>query len=499
MKRASLEALCEDPFDVLVVGGGIYGLMAARDAALRGLRTAVVERADFGGATSHNSLKLMHGGIRYVQHLDFARLRASVRERAFWQRAAPSLVRPLEFAIPLFGHGVKGPEAFAAAALIYNAVSAGLRGPSYSGARAVGATEARRRLGDFAPEGVTGAGVWRDGQIQDVNCLHMACLRASVEAGALAANYMEVAALTTEGGRVTGARITDQINGSEGILRARVTLSCTGAAAAQLAAPHLGDLTAFPNFARATNLVVNRQIGPLGLGVVSRLQSDAVVNRGGRMYFLTPWMGRTIIGTHEAPGQDIPRDEADVDDFLIELAQACPSLSLSKKDVIWVHQGLIPADTDDSRGTIQRQNRGTLLDHSIQGLGGLISVVGVKYTTARLIAERAVDQAATQLDRPIPRSQSLSTRLPVTDEVTPTLNNATDIAARIRNAIENEMATSLEDVTVRRTPWAETGILADAATLAHAADLVGHSDRAPTFPLRTAKADGTKVPNTKPN
>ncbi len=485
MKRASLEALCDDPFDILVVGGGIYGLMAVRDAALRGLRTALVERADFGGATSHNSLKLMHGGIRYVQHLDLTRLRASVRERAFWQRAAPTLVRPLEFTIPLFGHGLNGREAFAAAALIYNAASAGLRGPSYPGARALGAAEARQRLGDLAPEGLIGGGVWRDGQIQDVNRLHMACLRASVEAGTLAANYMEVVELTAEGGRVTGARLTDQLTGAEGTLRARVTLSCTGAAAAKLAAPHLGDLTAFPSFARATNLVVNRQIGSLGVGVVSRLQSDAVVDRGGRMYFLTPWMGRMIVGTHEAPGQERPKDEADVDDFLTELSHACPSLSLSRNDVIWVHQGLIPADIEDARGTVQRQTRGTLLNHSAQGLGGLISVVGVKYTTARLIAERAVDHAVTQLDRPVPRSRSLYTQLPVADEATTDQDDATSIAAKIHHAMTDEMATSLDDVAVRRAPWAETGTLADAATLAQACELAGLADSGRTL---TSKA-----------
>lgn len=487
MRRASLEALCDDPFDVLVVGGGIYGLMAARDAALRGLRTALVERADFGGATSHNSLKLMHGGIRYVQHLDLARLRASARERAFWQRAAPALVRPLEFTIPLFGHGVKGPAAFAAAALIYNAASAGVRGPHYPGARVVGAAEARRRLGALAPEGITGGGVWRDGQIRDVNRLHMACLRAAVEAGALAANYMETTALTAAEGRVTGARLADRLTGAEGSVRARVTLSCTGAAAAGLAAPHLADTTAFPGFLRATNLVVDRQIGSLGLGVVSRSRSDAVVDRGGRMYFLTPWMGRTIIGTHEAPGHGGARSEADIDDFLSELAQACPSLGLARKDVIWVHQGLIPADVDDARGAVRRQTRGTLLDHSAQGLGGLISVAGVKYTTARLIAERAVDRAAAQLDRPVPPSISLDEPLPVTGTADPDPGDGAAVAARIRRAMEDEMASSREDVMVRRTLWAESGAIAETGDRGQPAcslDVAGPEGTAP--PERSA-------------
>lgn len=466
MKRASVEALGDDPFDILVIGGGIYGLMAARDAALRGLRTALVERADFGGATSHNSLKIMHGGIRYVQHLDFRRLRASARERAFWQRAAPSLIAPLEFTIPLFGHGVKGPEAFAAAAMLYNLASAGRRGPHYPGARAVSARAARQRLGDFAPEGLTGGGVWRDGQISDVNRLHLSVLRSAVGAGALAANYMEATGLVTEAGRVTGARLCDRLTGSEAELRAAVTLSCTGAWGGRIAGPHLGGATVFPDFLRATNLFVDREIGQLGIGAVSRSRSDAVVDRGGRMYFLTPWQGRTLIGTHEAPGQDEAHTE--VDEFLEELALACPSLRLTRGDVIRVYQGWIPADIDDSAGEAQRRTRGTLLDHSGQGLGGLITLAGVKYTTARLIAEQAVDRAALQLERTVPPSPSYATDLPVGPPIADPDPGASDeeaITALLRHSAKAEMAISLEDVTERRTLWAETGLTRDPETV----------------------------------
>ncbi|MEM7710252.1 MAG: FAD-dependent oxidoreductase, partial [Pseudomonadota bacterium] len=176
MKRATVGDLATTSADVLVIGGGIYGLMVARDAALRGLRTVLVERDDWGGGTSHNSLKIMHGGIRYVQHLDIRRLRASAREQAFWQRAAPDLIQPLDFVIPLFGHGVKGPAAFAAAAAIYATASMGVRGPDYGGASVVGPAEAARRMGELAPEGLSGGGVWRDGQIVDANRLHLACL-----------------------------------------------------------------------------------------------------------------------------------------------------------------------------------------------------------------------------------------------------------------------------------------------------------------------------------
>ncbi len=477
MNRAPLEALCDETFDILVVGGGIYGLMAARDAALRGLRTALVERGDFGGATSHNSLKLMHGGIRYVQHLDFARLRASARERAFWQRAAPTLLTPMKFTIPLFGHGIKGPAAFAAAVLLYNAASAGVRGPDYGGARVIAPRAARRSLGALAPEGMTGGGVWRDGQIQDVNRLHMAVLRAATGAGALASNYMTVRELVSADGRVTGARLQDRLTGAEGEIRARMTLSCTGAAAADLAAPHLRSRAALPDFLRATNLFVDRQIGSGGLGVVSQSRADAVVDRGGRMYFLTPWQGGTLIGTHEAPGQGSPTSETDIGAFLDQLNQTCPSLSLCHDDVIWVYQGLIPANVDDARGAVNRLTRTTLVDHAAEGLGGLISVAGVKYTTARLIAERAVDRAAQQIGRDS-GSPGYAQDLPVHDaaDPDPSTSDVETLAERLRHAVSNEMAACLEDVTTRRTLWAETGLLRQPETaqrLTRAAQIAG--------------------------
>lgn len=482
MKRAPVEVFAETPFDILVVGGGIYGMMAARDAALRGLRTALVEQADFGGATSGNSLKLMHGGIRYVQHLDFPRIRASARERAFWLRAAPSIVRPLEFTIPLLGHGIKGPEAFAAAAQIYNLASSGLRGPNVSGARVVGPSEARRRLGTFAPERLTGGGVWQDGQIQDLGRLHMACLRAGVEAGAVAANYMSASRLIAEGGRVVGAAIEDRLTGATGTVRAKVTLCCAGAAGRGLVAPLTGEETGLPGLLRATNIVVARDIGARGLGVISHARADAVVDRGGRMYFFTPWKGRAILGTHEAALPDVPsnepvRSDADVAEFLTALAKVCPGLELGRDDVLHVHQGLIPAAVDDDRGSPKRLTRGTLIDHADSGLGGLITVSGVKYTTARLVAEQAVDRAVRQLGRAVPPSRSAEIALPVDTAGDPDPRDLASVSARIRSAVDHEMAVTLEDVVLRRTSWGETGVAqrdpAAARTIAHAAELSG--------------------------
>lgn len=460
MIRAKLADLAAEPVDVLVIGGGIYGLMAARDAALRGLSTVLVERGDFGGETSHNSLKIMHGGIRYLQQFDIGRLRASARERAFWQRAAPELVRPLRFVIPLFGHGAKGPEAFRVAAALYRAASSGLRGPDYDAGDVLPAAEARRRLGDLAPPGMTGGGTWQDGQILDVNRLHLAALRAGIDAGLRAANHMAADTLLRDGDRVTGAAVTDLLSGETARIPARVTLCCAGAATPELCATAGGiGASRFPAMARAMNLVVDRPAAAEAFGIVSRAPSPDGTAKGGRMFFLTPWQGRTIVGTHEA-GPGGSGADGDLAAFLAALAAAAPALAFERDRVLWMHRGRIPADIDDGGAGPRRHTRGTLIDHArADGLQGLVSAMGVKYTTARLIAEQAVDHAAAQLGRGRRGGAAFEEALPAGRPLAVDPGDAASLRACVRAAFRSEMAVTLEDVALRRTTLAERGLL----------------------------------------
>ncbi|MFD2740025.1 FAD-dependent oxidoreductase [Sulfitobacter aestuarii] len=475
MKRASLDDLTARAYDVLVIGGGIYGAMAAREAVLRGYRTALVERDDFGSGTSHNSLKIIHGGIRYVQHLDFARLRASAREQAFWHSAAPDLIRPLEFLIPLTGWGAKGPGAFAAAALLHGAAARGAGARAFAGAGVFTPKTARRRMNGLAPAGITGAGHWRDGQIDDANRLLLATLEAAASGGGALANYMNVETLLRDGQNITGARAHDEIGGATGEVTARIVLCCTGAGTGDLVATGLPEQGAqiFPTFARATNLVLNCRFSDAGLGLVSRSRSDAVIDRGGRMYFLTPWRGLTIAGTHESPARpgENPRDRAqmarDAAAFLAELNHACPALDLRQEDILHIHSGLIPADIDDARANVARSTRDSLVDHAVHhGVGGLISVIGVKYTTARLVCARALDRAETQLG-PKRRAgdASLDTALPQVADSDCRIDDAASLALRLRTAVDVEMARSLSDLVLRRSLLAETGAFAGAGGL----------------------------------
>ncbi len=196
MKR-NPATLADGEYDVLVIGAGACGAAAARDAALRGLRTAVIERADFGGATSAECFKMVHGGIRYLQHADLPRLRASSHERSALLRIAPHLVQPLPIAIPTYGHGRRGPAFLAAGAAVYDLLTLDRNRGIRDRRRHIGRSRflSRSRLLELFPHlrapGLTGAVAFEDGQMYNPARLVLAFVSSAVDAGATACKYVE--------------------------------------------------------------------------------------------------------------------------------------------------------------------------------------------------------------------------------------------------------------------------------------------------------------------
>ncbi|SLN55639.1 glycerol-3-phosphate dehydrogenase/oxidase [Oceanibacterium hippocampi] len=467
MKR-DLDGLVDDVFDVLVIGGGIYGASVARDAALRGLSVALVERDDFGALTSHNSLKLIHGGIRYLQQADIGRLLASSRERSFWLRAAPTLITPLRFVIPLYGYAARGPEAFRIAALTYNMLTRGSRQGLVPAAGVIDTIEARALLPDAGPR-LRGGGVWHDGQMRDANRVELACLMGAVERGARIANHLEAMDFLMTGDRVEGAVVEDRLSGRSFSVHARLTVNCAGPLVTDLLGRSLRkfSLQPFPKLQRAMNLVIGRRLtGNAAIGVVSRRKADSVVDRGGRMFFLTPWGETTVVGTEHLPFTGDPSDfdfrEDEIAAFLDEINGAAPGLGLSREDVRYCYAGLTPATLDDDSGKVRQAKRGNIIDHrASDGVDGLMSVVGVKYTTARLIAERAVHQAMAKLDRPAVASTTGNVPFPALDPLPERYENRASLRARVDTAVDEEMAMRLGDLVFRRSRLGEGGRIAD--------------------------------------
>lgn len=414
MKR-NLSLLGDKQFDVLVIGGGIYGVCTAWDAALRGLSVALIEKNDFGSATSSNSLKIIHGGLRYLQHADFRRMRESISERSVLMRVAPHLVHPLPCLMPTYGHALKGKEITGLALLINDLVGFDRNRSSdpqkfLPAGKVLSKAECQELIPGVDETGLTGAALWYDCQLLNSERMLISVLHSAVDAGAVAANYVEMTGFKKTPHAVKGVVAKDGLTGEIFEIGAKVVVNNSG--------PWINDILGRLNgrqintgtkLSCAMNLVVKRQLYPrYAVAVWSKSKfkdSDAVISKGTRLYFITPWRNYSVIGTthdhYDGEANEFRISEAAIDTFIHELNQALPALNLQREEVSLVYSGMLPVDaTQPPSGDVKLLKHCQIVDHKVRdGLDGLISVVGVKYTTARDIAQRTVDCVVRKLGK----------------------------------------------------------------------------------------------------
>jgi glycerol-3-phosphate dehydrogenase len=411
-------ALADGTFDVVVVGGGIFGACVAWDAAHRGLSVALVERGDFGAGTSAHSFKMVHGGIRYLQHADLIRVRHSCAERTALLKMAPHLVRPLPIMIPTYGHGMKGKAVLRAGTTLYDLVTfdrnRGIRDPArrIPPARFLSRRQVLEQFPDLDPAGLTGAATFCDGQMYNPPRLVLAFLRSAVAAGARAANYVEATGFLRDGDRVTGIRAVDRFGGGALEVRGRVVVNAAGPWAEPLLATRLGTpLDPAGTYSRDACFVVRRRFpGPYALALTGTTRDpDAVLSRSARHMFLVPWRGFTLVGVwhvvHGAGPDDFTVTDGELEAFMGEINAIYPSLALTLDDVCVWNAGLVPfGENDPEAKDLSYGKRSRLIDHrETDGLDGLVTLIGVRYTMGRGEAARAVDLVADKLGRALPR------------------------------------------------------------------------------------------------
>lgn len=509
--RRDTDHLSRQRFDLLVVGGGIFGVCAAWEAASRGLTVALLERSDFAGATTANSYKIAHGGMRYLQQADLPRVRRSSAERSALLRVAPHLVRPIPILVPAYGHGLAGKGLLRAGFTAYDLLTldrnAGIRDPSrhIPPTRLVDRREALRLFPGLPSDRLTGGAIFHDGQMYSPPRLALAFLRSACEAGAEAANYAEVRGFLRDDGRVVGVEAFDLLAGRRFEVLSRMVLNATGPWASRLLKHTLGvDLSeSQPVFSRDVGLVTRRRL-PGGVGLACRADTkdaDAVVDRGGRHLFLLPWRDCTLVGVwhkvHAGAADTLQVEEEELRHFLREANDAYPALELRQEDVCTVNTGLILfGDAEQEEAEHSFGKRSLLLDHGPHhGLEGLVTLVGVRATMARALAERSVDLALRKLGRPETPSSTTSTpvhggdfasfeelsaeigeRAPWLDErsrtalahnhgsrfsdvlelcadeeLRATLDGTAVLRAEVVHAVQDEMARTVGDVAFRRT------------------------------------------------
>jgi glycerol-3-phosphate dehydrogenase len=417
--------LSSQTYDVVIIGGGIYGVCIAWDAALRGLSVALVDKGDFGHATSSNTLRVIHGGLRYLQHGDIRRLRQSIFERTTFMRIAPHLVHPLPFLIPTYGHLMRGKDVFSLALLLNHIIGSNLNHledpqKQLPRGRVISREECLRLFPGVDERGLTGAIITYDAQMYSSERLLLAIARSAAKAGAEIANYMEVVGLLRNGDRVAGVKARDLLSGNEVDVRARAVVNTSG--------PWLNQICGILNgrqprhkviFSKAFNLLVNRQIVPhYAVGVYSNGRfndREAVLNKGSRLFFITPWHNRSLLGTvhlpYDADPDRVSVTEREAQAFLDEINEACPAANLRRGEVSLTYAGLLPV-TDSGASRTQLLKRYRIYDHQKEdGIPGLISVTGVKFTEARHVAEKAVDVVFGKLGKIPPKSTTAVTQL----------------------------------------------------------------------------------------
>jgi glycerol-3-phosphate dehydrogenase len=508
MRSRDLTRLTATSYDVLVIGGGIHGLTIAYEAASRGLRTALVEAADFGGGTSFNHQKTVHGGLRSLQSASLRRARESILERRALARIAPWFLRPLPFIVATYRSLSRGRLAFRAAFRLDRWLgrdrNAGVEPELHlPAARLVSKAATLRLFPGVRPDKLTGAAQWYDYQMVEADRLTLAFAAAADRAGANLANYVEALTPLREGDRISGMTVRDAFSGEVFPIKAGAVVNAAGARAGTVMRA-FGVSRKLP-LLKAMNLVTSKPASDIAL---------AAPTPRGQMLTLVPWRGRAIVGTGQSETLVEPDaagiTASEVAAFITEANQAFPSLRLTRGEVTLVHRGIVPAGENAAHGALTLLATPIVYDHAADGAAGAMTVVGVKYTTARRVAQQVTERVAKRLGKRLRPSRTATTVLPgagiadhealaietaralnlelplatirhliaiyaeraadivrlmherpdLRDPVTPTSDT---FAAEIVHVIRHEMAVRLSDVVIRRTGLGAAGPPDDAA------------------------------------
>ncbi|HEX6746759.1 MAG TPA: glycerol-3-phosphate dehydrogenase [Longimicrobium sp.] len=383
------DALSREEFDLLVVGGGITGAAAARDAAGRGLDVALVDAGDFAGGTSSRSSRLVHGGLRYLETYDFALVFEASAERRRLLELAPHLVHPLPFVFPVYRGGPTPWWMLQAGMWLYDALSLFRNIRRH---RVLDPAEVAREEPGLRQDGLTGAAMYYDAAVDDAR-LTVANARGAHEAGAAVVSHAEVVGFLDDGRGVRGARVRDRVTGDEAEVRARVVLNATGPWSD--AVRRLADASAKPRLRPTKGVHILVERGRIGNRHAITFQSPV----DGRVMFVLPWGDFTYVGTTDtdyagSPG-DVRADAKDVDYLVRSANSVFPAAKLTAADVISTWAGLRPLLAPRKTGASESA---TSREHEIWwDRSGLLSIAGGKLTTYRVMAEQVVDRAARRL------------------------------------------------------------------------------------------------------
>ena len=400
-RAATLQRLRRTRFDVLVIGGGATGLGVAVDAASRGISTAIVEAHDWAKCTSSRSTKLVHGGVRYLEQMEFGLVREALHERGLLHRNAPHLVHPLAFVVPSY-QWWEGPF-YGTGMLLYDALAGRL---NLRPSRFLDRDEVLARIPNAHLDGLRGGVEYFDGQFDDAR-MAVSLMRTAVELGAAAATGLKVEELLIDSGHVRGAVVQDDETGARFPVRARAVVNCTGIFADGIRAMESPRAVPMIEPAQGSHVVLDRSFQPSDHAIMVPHTDD------GRVLFVIPWHGHTLVGTTDTP---MPKAELDARpteeeiDFILANAGRYLQRVPSRNDVLASFAGQRPLVHPD--GTDGMASKKISREHVVEtGPHGLVSVMGGKWTTYRKMAEDGLDQALAVNDMRAPPCRTEELRI----------------------------------------------------------------------------------------
>ena len=404
MKRF-IEENTNEQFDCIIIGGGITGAAVAYEAASRGLKVVLLEKNDFGWATSAATSKLIHGGLRYLNYLEFGLVRESLRERRILENIAPNLVYPFPFMIPNYNRLENNRWVLKIGMILYDILS---YDKSFTWDRSkkipmhftLSKEKALKEEPLIRKEGLTAATVYYDCQSIFPERLTLAFVKSAVQYGAKVANYAEVVNFVYSNGSITGVVVHDVLADREVIIKGKLIINCGGPWA---------DII----LKKAENGNSSHQIRRSeGIHIITKPMvhkyAVALMPRKGRHFFLIPWRGYSLIGTTDKEYIGNPDEykvtKQSIQELLDDVNSAFGDGTLSFKDIKFVYGGLRPLVEDQVEGTYQSSRRYEIYDNAIEGVNGLITVEGGKYTTSRNLAVNVMKLVQKKLQRTLPPS-----------------------------------------------------------------------------------------------
>jgi glycerol-3-phosphate dehydrogenase len=496
MKRF-IETHSDKQYDIIVIGGGISGAAVAYEAASQGYSVALVEKGDFGAATSSATSKLIHGGLRYLANFEYALVRESLKERKTLLNIAPNLVYPLPFLVPVYKNFWRSKWWLGLGMTLYDILSYD-KAFTWDKSKSLPLHRQLSRAKTLDREPVvndyelTGSILYYDCANLMPERLTLAFIKSAVKHGADVANYAKVEDFVHEGGKITGVVVRDLLHGTTLTLRGRLTVNCGGPWADLLLAVARG---------KSESQHIRRSEG---IHIITRKLTHASAVGGltpsGRPCNLIPWRGHTLIGTtdREYIGDPdaycVTREK--IEEYIAEVNAAFGKPDLIKyDDITYVYGGLRPLIDDQTKDVYKTSRKYEIFDHAQDGLPGLITVEGGKYTTSRNLAENVLKTINKKLER---QSKSVTakkhlasceirdlnrflaetksahrdfpeatvdylarlygTELPAVMEIARSgkqyavaLDTDGEISAQVLYAIREEMACTLMDILIRRT------------------------------------------------